>query len=69
MTDDSLPPGLDPDILHRVVTIEVETEHLSGMRHEARVRQFEFVSDEPAEMAGTDEDPAPLDYFAGAIGL
>ncbi len=70
MVDDAaLPPGLDPDILHRVVTVEADTEHLSGMRHEARVRQFTFVSDEPPQMAGSDEDPAPLDYFAGAIGL
>ncbi|HEX6302356.1 MAG TPA: hypothetical protein VF148_18040 [Acidimicrobiia bacterium] len=69
MADERLPPGLDPGILHRVVTIEVETEHLSDMRHEARVRHFAFVSDEPPQMAGSDEDPAPLDYFAGAIGL
>lgn len=69
MADERVPPGLDPDVLQRVVTVEVETEHLSGMRHEARVRQFSFVSDEPPAMSGTDEDPAPLDYFAGAVGL
>jgi len=65
----SVPPGVDPDILHRVVTVEATTEHLGGMRHEARVRQFTFISDEPPGMAGTDEDPAPLDYLAGAVGL
>jgi hypothetical protein len=65
----ALPPGVNPDILHRVVTVEAETEHIGGMRHEAKVRQFRFISDEPEHMAGTDEDPAPLDYFAGAVGL
>ncbi len=65
----SLPPGVDPDILHRVVTVEATTEHLHDMRHQAQVRQFTFISDEPPGMAGSDEDPAPLDYLAGAIGL
>lgn len=64
-----IPPGVDPDILHRVVTVEATTEHLEGMRHEASVRQFRFISDEPEQMAGTDEDPAPLDYFTAAVGL
>lgn len=65
----ALPPGVDPDILHRVVTVDASTENLGGMRHEARVRQFTFISDEPEHMSGTDEDPAPLDYFTAAIGL
>lgn len=72
MTSESegpLPPGVDPDVLHRVVTVEATTENLGGMRHEASIRQFNFVSDEPEHMSGTDQDPAPLDYFTGAIGL
>ncbi|MFP3913945.1 MAG: hypothetical protein ACLFWM_03650 [Actinomycetota bacterium] len=64
-----IPPGVDPDILHRVVTVEAVTENLEGMRHEASVRQFRFISDEPEEMTGTDQDPAPLDYFTAALGL
>lgn len=67
--DALLPPGIDPDILHQVVTVEATTEHLDGMRHEANVRQFTFISDEPEHVSGTDKDPAPLDYFTGAIGL
>lgn len=64
-----VPPGVDPDILHRVVTVKAETHNLAGMEHEARVRQFTFISDEPENMTGTDEAPAPLDYFTAAVGL
>lgn len=64
-----LPPGVDPDVLHRVVTVKAETSNLGGMEHEARVRQFTFISDEPEHMSGTDEAPAPLDYFTAAVGL
>ena len=70
MSDEQrLPPGVDPDILHRVVTVKAETRNLGGMEHEARVRQFTFISDEPEHMTGTDEAPAPLDYFTAAVGL
>lgn len=64
-----LPPGVDPDVLHRVVTVKAETHNVGGMEHEARVRQFTFISDEPEHMTGTDEAPAPLDYFTAAVGL
>lgn len=64
-----VPPGVDPDISHRVVTVTVETQNLGGMQHQAQVRQFTFVSDEPEHMTGTDEAPAPLDYFTAAVGL
>lgn len=56
-----VPPGVDPDILHRVVTVEASTHNLGGMQHHGQVRQFTFVSDEPEHMTGTDEAPAPLD--------
>jgi hypothetical protein len=70
MSDESrLPPGVDPDILHRVVTVKAETHNLAGMEHQAQVRQFTFISDEPENMTGTDEAPAPLDYFTAAVGL
>jgi hypothetical protein len=52
-----------------VVTVKAETQHLGGMQHEALVRQFTFSSDEPDHMSGTDEAPAPLDYFTAAVGL
>jgi hypothetical protein len=62
-------PGLDPEVRRRVVSVEVDTRNLSGMTHEAKVHGFTFYSDEPPEMAGNDEHPYPLDYFAAAIGL
>lgn len=69
-TDESqILPGLDPDVLKRVVTIEAETDHLHGMTHEARVHGFTFHSDEPPELAGDDLHPYPLDYLTAAIGL
>lgn len=70
MDDEStILPGLDPDLLRRVVTVEAETTHLEKMRHEARVRTFTFSSDEPPDMAGDDDYPAPLDYLTAAVGL
>lgn len=68
MSDD-LPSGLDPDILHRVVTVEATARHLAGMQHEATVHDFTFVSDEPEDLGGSDEFPYPLDYLTAAIGL
>lgn len=69
MSEPTPPPGLDPAILHRVVTVTADTEHLHGMTHEARVHGFTFRSDEPADLAGDDEHPYPLDYLTAAIGL
>jgi hypothetical protein len=70
MTDDSrMLPGLDPDVLERVVSVEVETENVKGMEHRARVHGFTFHSDEPPEMAGENKHPYPLDYLTAAIGL
>lgn len=71
----SVPPGVDPDILERMVTIEALTVHLDGIQHEASVRSddlgrtFTFRSDEPPELVGKDEHPYPLHYFTAAIGL
>lgn len=70
MSDDStILPGLDPDILRRVVSVEVETDNVEGMKHRAQVHGFTFHSDEPPEMSGSDEYPYPLDYLTAAIGL
>ncbi len=78
MTEQQLPRGLDPDILERVVTVEVDSENIEKMLHRAVVhgqrdgqarRSFSFFSDEPAELAGDDLHPYPLDYLTAAIGL
>lgn len=70
-----IPPGVDPDILKRVVTVDAVTVHLDGMQHEASVQSadesltFSFRSDEPPGLIGEDEHPYPLHYFTAAIGL
>ena len=69
MDQQSVPPGLDPEILERVVTVEAHTEHIENMQHKATVHGFTFYSDEPAHMAGDNEYPYPLDYLTAAIGL
>jgi hypothetical protein len=71
----AVPPGVDPDILKRLVTVEAAAVHLDGIQHEATVHSkdreltFTFRSDEPPELVGKDEHPYPLHYFTAAIGL
>ncbi len=71
----TIPPGVDPDVLERLLTIEAATVHLGEMQHEASVDSFDrtvtytFRSDEPPGMTGSDEHPYPLHYFTAAIGL
>ena len=73
--EEHLPPGLDPDVLKRLVTIEAVTVHMGGMQHEATAHSgegghwFTFHSDEPPSLDGSDEHPYPLQYFTAAIGL
>lgn len=77
LSDDtrSVPPGVDPDVLERTVSIEAITVHLDGIQHEATVEAkdrghtFTFRSDEPPELIGEDQHPYPLHYFTAAIGL
>ena len=69
MAEEKLPPGLDPDILHRVVTVEAETVHIEKMKHQATVHGFTFYSDEPDTLGGDDQYPYPLHYLAAAVGL
>ena len=65
----TLPAGLDPDILERVVTVEAKTENIRGMLHRANTHHFTFYSDEGPELGGDDAHPYPLDYVAAGIGL
>jgi hypothetical protein len=69
MSESNILPGLDPDVLRRVVTVEADTEHIEKMRHRADVRQFTFYSDEPPELGGDEQHAFPLDYLTAAIGL
>lgn len=73
--ESTVPPGVDPDVLERIVSVEAVTVNLGGMLHEASVQRsdgsmtFTFRSDEPPGMTGDDEHPYPLHYFTAAIGL
>lgn len=69
MSEDHVPPGLDPDIHHRSITHEAVTFNLQDMLHEANVREFVFHSDEPPDLGGQDEHPRPLDYLIAAVGF
>ena len=69
MATEKLPEGLDPDVLHRVVTVEANTRHIGRMKHEATVHGMRFFSDEPESLGGDNEHPYPLDYLTAAIGL
>lgn len=69
MSDSDILPGLDPDVLRRVVTVEADTEHIEKMKHRADVRQFTFYSDEPPALGGDEAHAFPLDYLTAAIGL
>ena len=69
MAEHEVAPGLDPDVLQRVVTVEADTVHLEKMKHQATVHNFTFYSDEPPRMAGDDQHPYPLDYLTAAIGM
>lgn len=69
MAESQVAPGLDPDVLKRVVTVEVDTTHIEKMKHRADMHGFTFYSDEPARMNGDDNHPYPLDYFTAAIGM
>ena len=69
MSEAKVAPGLDPDVLHRVVTVEADTVHIEKMKHQATVHGFTFYSDEPASLEGDNQHPYPLDYFSAAIGM
>ncbi|MCC7107041.1 MAG: hypothetical protein IT307_18065 [Chloroflexi bacterium] len=66
---DKVPHGLDPDVLKRTSTVEVDTFNIEKMKHQANVKSFSFYSDEPPWMNGDDRHPYPLDYLTAAIGM
>ncbi len=38
-----------------------------GFRHTLKIRHHELVSDEPADVGGTDEGPSPQELLAGGL--
>lgn len=65
----AIPPGLDPAISSRTITIEADARSLDGMLKEATSRQFTVRSDERQRLGGDDSAPSPLQYFVMGIGL
>ena len=63
----TVPEGLDPRVRHRDVFVEADAVHLEKMRHQAQVRDFTIVSDEPESLGGDNESPYPLDYLAAGV--
>lgn len=59
------------ELLGRIVTIPVDAEiiDLDGQKKVARYRGFEFHSDEPHYLGGTDEYPQPLTYLVAGIAF
>ena len=47
---------------------EVAVDDMQSELQRVGSREFVFYSDEPAFLGGDDACPAPLEYFAGAIG-
>jgi uncharacterized OsmC-like protein len=61
-----------PSNLHgKIITMPVDAEilDLDGQKKVARYRHFEFFSDEPAYLGGTDEHPQPLTYLAAGVAF
>ena len=70
MSDAQQPlPGLDPDVLERVVTQEVSTHNVEKMLHEGHIREFTLYSDEPPDLWGEDRHPHPLEYILVGVGF
>ena len=66
-TDVTVPEGLDPRVRHRDVFVEADAIHLEKMRHQAQVRDFTIISDEPESLGGENQSPYPLDYLAAGV--
>ncbi|MEF8799404.1 MAG: OsmC family protein, partial [Candidatus Bipolaricaulota bacterium] len=49
-------------------TIAVNSNSESGMKVETYIRDFEFVTDEPEEMNGTNQGPTPVEYLLASLG-
>jgi putative redox protein len=50
-------------------TTRVDIKLLEDVRSEASMRQFTWLSDEPAERGGQDTAPNPLSYFVSGLGF
>ncbi|MFW6111689.1 MAG: OsmC family protein [Candidatus Bipolaricaulota bacterium] len=49
-------------------TIKVNSDSVAGMSVESKVRNFEFITDEPEEKNGTNQGPTPVEYLLASLG-
>lgn len=63
------PPGLDPNVRRREVTVEADAATLERMRKEGHARGFTVYCDEGVNVGGDNTAPPPLAYFCLALGF
>lgn len=48
-------------------TFKAKSKLENGFLSKGKIRNFEFISDEPVELGGTNEGPNPVEYVLGAL--
>ena len=57
-------------IISRSITMEADAAWMENpMKKEGHVRGFTVISEEPAEIGGSNTAPSPLAYFTLALGF
>ena len=71
--DQTVPPGLDPNVTWREIVIEADAEALEKMRKEghAKIREttYTIYCDEGKNLGGDDSAPPPLAYFCTSLAF
>lgn len=52
----------------KIRTIRTDGRRNGPLRTDVRVRDFDFVIDEPEKLGGSDLAPTPMEYVTGALG-
>ena len=71
--DQTVPPGLDPNVTRREIVIEADAEALEKMRKEGHAKIHETTytihCDEGKNLGGDDSAPPPLAYFCTSLAF
>lgn len=59
--------GIQKDPEQADATFKAKSTLENGFLSNVKIRNFEFVSDEPVELGGTNEGPNPVEYVLGAF--
>lgn len=59
--------GIQIDPEKADATFKAKSKLENGFLSNVKIRNFEFVSDEPVELGGTNEGPNPVEYVLGAF--